>query len=160
MKITSGCKRAPIDHSKITDLLIEAFQLFGGKLVSDALSSSDEPFFPSMKGYEKAGREGESIVGLSKLKNMTVARNKLQKDYLDRWQATSAGGRGPIDGLITPVTPWAAARLGVTQKMSYIGYTGVFNLLGKSNHNLLFPIYVPTDPSLWRSCGGDRDGEL
>ena len=30
------------------------------------------------------------------------------------------------------MTPWAAARIGITQEMPYIGYTGVFNMLGES----------------------------
>ena len=129
--MTLGRTRAPIDHPKITELLITAFVTFGGKVVTDALNITGEPFFNSMKGYEQAGKEGEDILGPTKLKDMTLARNKLQKDYLARWQATAGSGKGPIDGLIMPVTPWAAARLGVTQTLSYVGYTGVFNLMGE-----------------------------
>ncbi|KAL8817127.1 MAG: hypothetical protein Q9191_008205 [Dirinaria sp. TL-2023a] len=119
----------PNDHPKLAEALMTAFQTFGGSVVADALSITGEPFFNSMKGYEKASKEGESILGPSAFREMNLRRNKLQKDYLDRWQATGTQGKKPMDGLVMPVTPWAAARLRVTEELSYVGYTGVFNIL-------------------------------
>ena len=115
-------------------------------MVADALRITGEPFFKSMKSYETASEKGETILGPSSLREMTLRRNKLQKDYLDRWQATATQGREPMDGLIMPVTPWAAARLGVTEKFSYVGYTGVFNVLGESKFERLMVV----------SCKGRR----
>lgn len=120
---------APIDHPKITEVLMTAFQTFGGSVVADALNLTGEPFFKSMKGYEKASREGENILGPSSLREMTLRRNKLQKDYLNRWRATATPEKEQMDGVIMAVTPWAAARLRVTEELSYVGYTGVFNIL-------------------------------
>lgn len=85
-----------------------------------------------MRGYEAAAAAGEGAIGPTKIRLMALKRNQLQKAYLDRWQATATDGKQPIDGIITAVTPWAAARLGVTQRNSYVGYTGVANLLGES----------------------------
>ena len=67
---------------------------------------------------------------------MALKRNQLQKAYLDRWQATAADGKAPLDGIIMAVAPWSAARLGTTQKTSYVGYTGVANLLGENRCDL------------------------
>jgi len=62
---------------------------------------------------------------------MNMKRNALQKAYLDRWQSTSVGGEGPIDGVIMAISPWAAPRLGQTQNDMYVAYTSVWNFLGK-----------------------------
>lgn len=86
-----------------------------------------------MKGYEAAAEAGEGVLGPTKLRMMTLKRNQLQKAYLDRWQATGGNGKQPLDGIIMAVTPWAAARLGTTQKNGYVGYTGIANFLGESD---------------------------
>lgn len=84
-----------------------------------------------MKGYEVAAAAGEGALGPTRLRMMNLKRNQLQKAYLDRWQASGSNGKQPLDGIIMAVTPWAAARLGTTQKNSYVGYTGIANLLGE-----------------------------
>jgi len=121
----------PIDHEEIVDILLAAFYDLGGGAIVSLLKPAGEPIFESMKGYEAAAEAGEDGLGPTKLRMMTLRRNQLQKAYLDRWQATARDGKAPFDGIITAVTPWAAARLGVTEKNSYIGYTGVANLLGE-----------------------------
>jgi amidase len=87
-----------------------------------------------MKGYEAAAEAGEGALGPTKLRMMTLQKNQLQKAYLDRWQASGSNGRQPLDGIIMAVTPWAAARLGTTQKNAYFGYTGVASFLGQCDN--------------------------
>lgn len=86
-----------------------------------------------MKEYEATAKGGEGALGPTRLRMMTLKKNQLQKAYLDRWQASGSDGKRPLDGIIMAVTPWAAARLGTTQENSYVGYTGVANLLGESD---------------------------
>ncbi|KAL8740272.1 MAG: hypothetical protein Q9190_007007 [Brigantiaea leucoxantha] len=74
------------------------------------------------------------------MREMNLKRNALQKAYLDRWQASATDSKGPIDGIIMAVTPWAAARLGSTQKLPYVGYTGVWNVLGLDLPSCTFPV--------------------
>lgn len=121
----------PINHEAILEILLAAFYDLGGGAIVSLLKPADEPIFESMKGYEVAAEAGEHGLGPTKLRMMTLKRNELQKAYLDRWQATAEEGKAPLDGIIMAVTPWAAARLGVTEKLSYIGYTGIANLLGE-----------------------------
>ena len=104
----------------------------GSTYIADALSTTGEPFFQAMKMYEQASKDGAALLDPPMLSEMISTRTKLQKDYLDRWQATASQGNEPVDGLILPVTPWAAARLGITQEGPYVGYTGIFNMLGES----------------------------
>lgn len=107
------------------------FGAFGSESILPQLEKTGEPIFNSMKMYREAAAKGENVLGSAKLREMNLKRNALQKAYLDRWQASATDAKGPIDGIIMAVSPWAAARLGVTQKLSYVGYTGLWNVLGK-----------------------------
>jgi amidase len=98
----------------------------------------EEPIFPSMKGYEEAFDRGEGgTLGPTRLREMIVKRNALQKAYLDRWTATKTDGKGVMDGIILAASPWTAPRLGLSQTVFNVSYTGVFNLLGM---DLMSPI--------------------
>lgn len=124
------------DHPEIVKNLIAAFFDLGGAAIMSVLESCGEPVFESMHGYAEAAKVGEADLGPTKMRMMNLKRNALQKAYLDRWMATGGKGKEPIDGIIMAATPWAASRLGQTQKTIYVGYTGVFNLLGKNDPNL------------------------
>ena len=63
------------------------------------------------------------------MRMMNLRRNELQKAYLDRWNATATDGKDRIDGIICATSPWAAPRLGATQKSLYVGFTGFVNFL-------------------------------
>ena len=97
----------------------------------DVINSCSEPVFQSMKGYEIAASAGEKEIGPTQMRMMVLKRNELQKAYVDRWNSSAAGKKAPIDGIIQAVSPWSAPRLGGTQPALYVGYTGVWNYLGK-----------------------------
>jgi len=119
------------DHPEIVKNLIAAFFDLGGGAIMSFLEPHGEPVFESMNGYAQAAKAGEMDLGPTKMRMMNLKRNALQKAYLDRWMATGVDGKQPMDGIIMAATPWAAARLGQTQKTLYFGYTGVFSLLGE-----------------------------
>ena len=118
------------DHPAIVKNLIAAFFDLGGGAIMDQLVPFGEPIFGSMTGYAEAAKAGEGDLGPTKMRTMNLKRNQMQKAYLDRWMATASETEGPIDGVIMATSPWGAARLGITQEAMYVGYTGVFNLLG------------------------------
>lgn len=97
----------------------------------DVIKPYGEPVFPSMKGYEIASQAEEKDIGPAQIRMMVLKRNELQKAYVDRWNASATNGKAPIDGIIQAVSPWSAPRLGGTQAGLYVGYTGVWNYLGK-----------------------------
>lgn len=124
---------APTDHPEITKELNSAFHTLGGAAIIGLTKQNDEPVFESMKDYENTYKKGENeALGPTKLREMIVKRNTLQKAYLDRWSATAADGKGAMDGIILATSPWTAPRLGITQKLLCVNYTGVFNLLGNT----------------------------
>lgn len=90
----------------------------------------DEPIFNAIKQQYEIDDPNGPRLGPDKLREMILKRNQLQKDYLDRWMATQKDNERPIDGIISPVAPTAANRLGFAQTEQYVGYTSVFNLLG------------------------------
>ena len=79
-----------------------------------------------------AAAAGEGELGPTRMRMMNLRRNELQKAYLDRWNATATDGKARLDGLISAVSPFAAPRLGQTQRgCLYVGFTGFVNFLGK-----------------------------
>ena len=84
-----------------------------------------------MKGYG-VGARGE-LLSADRLREMTVQRNGLMKEVLRRWMGTAGDGRGPIDAVVAPVSPWCAVRSGFANQGEhgnmYVAYTGVWNLL-------------------------------
>ena len=127
---------APEDHDVITKNLVAAFYDLGGAAIISYTEPYGEPVFPSMRGYELAARAGEGDLGPTKLRGMVMKRNELQKAYLDRWNASATGGKAPLDGIIMAVTPQAAIRLGGTQPDLYVGFTGVWNYVGKCDQTI------------------------
>ncbi|KAI9717197.1 MAG: hypothetical protein M1828_007390 [Chrysothrix sp. TS-e1954] len=125
----------PKKHFDMMRMVVGGFQGFGGLAIMNELEKTGEPVFLSMKGYETAAKGGEAVLGPTKYRKMLLTRYDLQKYHLDRWQATAdeASGKGPIDGLIMPVSPWAACRKGLTNEgeetMAVVSYTAVWNLL-------------------------------
>jgi amidase len=116
-------------HPEIVKTLLAAFFDLGGTAIMDHLNPYAEPLFKSMAPYAAAASGGETNVGPTKMRMMNLQRNALQKAYLDAWMATATADKEPLDGIIMPVSPWAAPRLGQTQDTFYVGYTGVWNLL-------------------------------
>lgn len=111
---------------------MHSFHDLGGSAIMDIVKPFGEPVFPSMKGYEEAADAGEVVLGPHKLREMIIKRNDMQKGYMDHWAASATDGKPPVDGIISAVSAFAAPRLGATQTLGYVGYTGVWNLLGKS----------------------------
>ncbi|KAI2084628.1 hypothetical protein LOZ36_004638 [Ophidiomyces ophidiicola] len=110
-------------------LLLEAFGELASSAVIPNLEAFQEPLYDSMKRILSSSQSAGPKLGPDKLREMIMKRNQFQKDYLDRWIATATATDGPMDCIITPVAPAAAARLGLGERVDYLGYTGIANLL-------------------------------
>ena len=127
----SQLSRLPTDHAEIARILVQSFHDLGGSAIIPLLRKTNEPMFEQMEGYEETFEVGENTLTPAKTRQKNMKRNQLQKTYLDRWQATAVDRKGPLDAIIMASTPWAASKLGATQRTGYTGYTGVWNLLGE-----------------------------
>lgn len=116
-------------------MFAEAFKELASDAIMPALKAHDEPIFNAMA---RLFANGESTLTAAKLREMILKRNQYQKDYLDRWMSTKTASGEPIDGIIAPVAPAAAPRLGLGEKVSYLGYTGFGNLLGMWSVSAIF----------------------
>ncbi|KAG4032829.1 hypothetical protein MFRU_006g02920 [Monilinia fructicola] len=121
----------PLNHPEMAREMNNSFYTLGGAAILELTRKHDEPVFESMKNYEFAYDQGEhGTLGPTKLREMIIRRNAYQKEYLDRWTATGADGRGVMDAIIAPASPWTAPRLGITQTDVFcVNFTGVWNLL-------------------------------
>ncbi|TGO16687.1 hypothetical protein BTUL_0025g00420 [Botrytis tulipae] len=121
----------PLDHAEMAKEMNNSFYTLGGAAILELTRKHDEPVFESMKNYEFAYDQGEhGTLGPTKLREMITRRNAFQKAYLDRWTRTGVDGKGVMDAIIMPTSPWTAPRLGVTQTEIFcVNYTGVWNLL-------------------------------
>lgn len=127
---------SPTDHPAIVQEMNSSFHTLGGAAIISLTEQHQEPVFGSMKAYETTYQKGETgTLGPTKLREMITRRNTFQKAYLDRWNDTARDGR-VMDAVIVPASPWTAPRLGVTQETFCVSYTGVWNLLGKSSHEV------------------------
>ncbi|TVY21000.1 Acetamidase [Lachnellula arida] len=119
---------APTDHPEIAHEMNSSFHTLGGAAILNLTEQHEEPVFGSMKEYEVTHKKGEGNLGPTKLREMITRRNAYQKAYMDRWNATAQDGQ-VMDGIILPSSPWTAPRLGFTQKVFSVNFTGVWNLL-------------------------------
>ncbi|KAH8684653.1 acetamidase-like protein [Tricladium varicosporioides] len=120
----------PLNHPAMTQEMNSSFYTLGAAAILELTNEHDEPVFPSMRNYEEHYLKGEhGTLGPTKLREMITKRNGYQKEYLDAWLKTGGDGRGTMDGIILPSSPWTAPRLGFTQEVFCVNFTGVFNLL-------------------------------
>lgn len=122
----------PLNHPEMVKEMNQSFHTLGAAAILDLTLQNSEPVYGSMKKYEETYKKGEyGVLGPTKLRGMITGRNAFQKQYLDKWNATATGGKEVMDGIILPASVWTAPRLGITQTLFNVNYTGVFNVLGK-----------------------------
>lgn len=117
---------SPKLHEIIYKNLIASFYDLGGSPITSVIEAAGEPIFPSMEPYAIAAK---ATLDVEQMRHKVIQRNQLQQAYLDAWNATATSEKGPMDGIIMAVSPWAAPRLGATQDNFYVGYTAVLNFL-------------------------------
>jgi amidase len=82
----------------------------GGKDIHSAFALSGEPMsMPISRVYGSA--PGTEFTA-SQIAETNVAKRAYQKEYMDYWNSTASltGTGRPVDAVITPLAPFAAAR--------------------------------------------------
>jgi amidase len=119
----------PPSHQQGNEILFAAWKYDGGADIHAAMALSGEPMAPqvSMSYGDKPGEQYSA----AKISANNIALREWQKQYMDYWNSTAdlTGTGRPVDGLIAPLAPFAAAR---PTKYTYYGYTTFVNGLDYS----------------------------
>ncbi len=135
----------------------------GGKDVHGAFALSGEP--PAVQVTNGYGTEPFTEVTGSEIAAVNVAKREWQKEYMEYWNSTekSTGTGRPVDAVIAPIAPFAAA---LPEKFNYYGYSTFVNILDYTS--AVIPVttsdktidvvdegYVPMneqDRVVWQNC--------
>lgn len=111
-------------HLEGIQLTYRTWSYDGGKDLHDAFNLSGET--PSPQITQIYGTTSKEEKNATEIAATNVAKRKWQKEYLDYWNSTSkiTGTNRPVDGLISPLAPFAAAR---RETYSYYGYSAFVN---------------------------------
>lgn len=111
-------------HNEGIDLVFKTWKYDGGKDVHGDFAKSGEPVAPQVAGFY--GTEPVEEATATEIAHNNLAHKKWKKEYMDAWNNTaSATGTGkPMDAIIAPLAPYAAARPG---KYLWYGYSMFVN---------------------------------
>lgn len=98
----------------------------GGADVHGAMDLTGEPLTPQIAGLY--GKKPSKEASASEISATNVAKREYQKEYMEYWNGTveETGTGRPVDAVIMPLAPFAAARPGT---YTYYAYTSIINLL-------------------------------
>ncbi|KAJ5278838.1 hypothetical protein N7478_004210 [Penicillium angulare] len=114
---------SPPSHSRGNKIAGEIFGMDGGKNLQHHLGLSGEPQAPQV-----IVKQGGNELSASKIAALNVSKRDYQKEYMDYWNSTArlTGTGRPIDGVLLPVAPHAAA---IPNHYKVVNYTAFVNVL-------------------------------
>lgn len=118
-------KWEPPSHKRGCEIILNSWTYDGGADIHNALRLSGEPMVSQISGMYGKKREEASA---SKIAANNIAKREYQKEYLEYWNSTAhltATGR-PVDAIIAPLAPFAAAR---PNRYKSYGYSNIYNTL-------------------------------
>ena len=117
----------PPSHQRSQDLMLNVWTYDGGKDVRDAFALSGEPPVPQVADLFGPSGPTEEFTA-SRIAANNVAMREWRKAYMDYWNSTAAltGTGRPVDAVVCPLAPYAAARRGM---YDYYGYSIFVNAL-------------------------------
>lgn len=91
-----------------------------------ALALSNEPILPQISANYGLSPTAEKTA--SEIAATNISKRAYQKEYMDYWNSTSSltASGDPVDAVIMPLAPFAAARPG---RYDYHGYSKIVNAL-------------------------------
>jgi amidase len=114
----------PPSHLNGVGVVTNTWQYDGGADIHSAMALSGEPLAPQISmAYGDKPSEQKTAAEIWKT---NIELRKWQKQYMDYWNSTAelTGTGRPVDGVIAPIAPFAAAR---PLKYTYYGYSMFVN---------------------------------
>ncbi|KAL8752657.1 MAG: hypothetical protein Q9199_005597 [Rusavskia elegans] len=118
----------PPAHKRGLDTLSAAWTYDNGADIRLAFELSGEPMAPQIESTYGAEFSDDPPKDATFIAANNVARREYQKEYMEYWNSTAelTGTGQPVDIVIAPVAPFAAAR---PNSFSWYGYSGIVNVL-------------------------------
>jgi len=118
----------PPSHADAAEITFKSWLYDGGADVHSAFDLSGEPMASQISSTYGTRQEEYSA---SQIAAVNVRKRQYQKKYMDYWNSTASitGTGRPVDAVITPLAPFAAAR---PDMYKYYAYSVWVNLLDYS----------------------------
>ena len=109
-------------HAHLAELASKIYSFDGGADSRHHFGLSGEEPAPQLISPESPEYSATDIMAVN------VAKREAQKDYMEYWNSTAelTGTGRPVDAIISPLAPFAAAR---PEKYTYLTYSSFVNLL-------------------------------
>jgi amidase len=109
-------------HAHLAELAGKIYSFDGGADSRHHFGLSGEEPAPQLISPESPEYSATDIMAVN------VAKREAQKDYMEYWNSTAelTGTGRPVDAIISPLAPFAAAR---PEKYTYLTYSSFVNLL-------------------------------
>lgn len=157
----------PPSHKSIGDVVLRAWAYDGGADIYKAFALSGEP--PAQQIAGLYSKEPRPEMKASQIAATNVEIRELQKQYMEYWNTTETltGTGRPVDALICPVAPFAAARpemylyYGYSTWVNFLDYTSVVVPVTSVDKNVdmvdeSFQPLDETDKAVYKSCESGR----
>ncbi|KIW71755.1 hypothetical protein PV04_03889 [Phialophora macrospora] len=149
----------PPSHKRLLEIAFKTWIYDGGKDVHDAFALSGETMSPQIK-MSYGDKPIEQFTAAQVAAN-NVDKRRFQKEYLDYWNSTAqeTGTGQPVDGVISALAPYPAAR---PELYRYYGYSVWVN--GLDYTSVVVPV-TTSDKSVDKYADGytpinDQDKEV
>lgn len=123
----------PTGHKELTDVFFQNAVYHTSPLIK-MVTDSGEPLLPMLAHFKAASDGGADPFTSSTQRDLTILRDRLSREYFDRWAATASESKPEMDAILSPLSPWAMPALKSFDRVMSLSMTCFANVLGEFQH--------------------------